>query len=664
MLPQTEENEPRLLPMLTDLYRDRILKNFEGVFVFTILLLIGFILYVCDHRLTFLNLYFLPILLAGYFLNSRSAVLGGVLTMLVVGFIVVENPGSFSPEMTDQALYLYLIVWGSMLILAGALVGVMTEQGRIRFAKARSALEQLSELQEELKASNHRLEEKNLVLEGMKTKVEAVLHYTMDPLVARLVINRRLRNEKREISVLFADLENFTSHMETVPPEVSVRDLNRLFGSMEPILSLYKGHLDKYIGDGLMAEFGVPYFAEQQAVLAALAGLKMQSRMARRDFPWKMRVGIATGPALVGLMGSENRKNYTAIGDTVNLASRLQAKCPIGGVCVDEKTHEQIGRWFHTRRIRNGLSPNDALRLEDNLAALDELLRLAPRVGHCLRAAEICALLGEPERAVAYERRALELEPGQADAIHRSMGQVLVSGDEHAHVPIKGKRKGVAAFEILGLKDPLDDHARVPRKVALLYEELAQVVRLPIDTLLPLEAAEGSLGHGQVTAALSAAMADALGLGDRDKRDAFLAGYIHDIGKRNVPDTLLAKQARMEELAAVDKESLKSHAEEAERVMRELGLPVNETLIAAVREHHERFDGAGYPRGVKGQDISLLARIIQVADEYEALTAWRPYHEPWEPGIALTEIERDLREGKFDPKIGEAFLRMMRAGLH
>ncbi|MBI5201085.1 MAG: hypothetical protein HY925_05820, partial [Elusimicrobia bacterium] len=546
MPPETEAEQPRLLPMLARLYQDRILKNFEGFFVLGILVLLGFILYVCDHRLTFLNLYFLPILLAGYFLSSRSAVLGGVLTMLVVGFIVVERPGSFSQEMTDQALYLYLVVWSSMLVLSGALVGRMNEQLRDRFSKARTSLQQLSELQDELKASNQRLEEKNLVLEGMKTKVEAVLHYTMDPLVARLVINRQLHNEKREISVLFADLENFTSHMETVSPEACVRDLNRLFGSMEPILSVYKGHLDKYIGDGLMAEFGVPYFAEQQSSLAALAGLKMQARMAQRDFPWKMRVGIATGPALVGLMGSENRKNYTAIGDTVNLASRLQAKCPIGGVCVDERTHDQIARWFHTRRIRNGLTPNDALRLEDNLAALDELLRLAPRVEHCMRAAEICGLLGEPDRALAYERRALELEPGKADQIHLSMGKVLVSGAEHSHLPIKGKRHGAAAFEVLGLKDPLDDTTRVPRQVQRLYEDLAQAVRLPVDTVLPLEAAEGSLGHGQVTAALCAALADQMGLSDREKRDVFLAGFIHDIGKRNVPDTLLAKEARME----------------------------------------------------------------------------------------------------------------------
>ncbi|MBI4346680.1 MAG: HD domain-containing protein [Elusimicrobia bacterium] len=658
----TDETTPRLIPLL-GLYRDLLLKNFEGVFVFSILVTMGFILYVCDHRLTFLNLYFIPIMFAGYFLNARSAVLGGVLTMLVVGFIVVQSPGSFSQEMSHQALYLYVVVWGCVLVLTGALVGAMTEQLRVRFGKARRALEQLTELQEELKATNQRLEEKNLVLEGTKTKVEAVLHYTMDPLVARLVINRQLRNEKREISVLFADLENFTQHMETVAPEASVRDLNRLFTSMEPILSLYKGHLDKYIGDGLMAEFGVPYFAEQQSALAALAGLKMQARMAQRDFPWKMRVGIATGPALVGLMGSENRKNYTAIGDTVNLASRLQAKCPIGGVCVDEKTHEQISRWFHTRRIRNGMSPTEAQRLEDNLAALDELLRLAPRVEHCLRAAEICALLGERDRALGYERRALELEPKKADEIHQSMGRVMISGDDHAHLPIKGKRNGVAAFEVLGMRDPLDDVARIPRPVARLYEELAALVRLPVDSILPLEAAEGSIGHGQVTAALAAALADAMGFGERERRDAFLAGYIHDIGKKNVPDTLLSKRNRAGDLAPTEREALRSHAEEAEPVLRELGLPINDTILAAVTQHHERFDGAGYPKGVKGADIAVLARVIHICDEYEALTAWRSYHEPWETKAALAEIERDLHDGKFDPKIGEVFLRMMRAGL-
>lgn len=662
-MPPEIETERRLFPLLVRMYRDRLLKNFEGLFVFSILLLLGFILYVCDQRLAFLNLYFIPVLLAGYFLNARSAVLGSCLSLIVVGYFVSARPDSFLQEMTSLALYVHLVAWGSVLILTGALVGAMTEQLRERFAGAGKALARLAELQEELKSANRRLEEKNLSLEGMKAKVEAVLHYTMDPVVAKLVINRQLRNEKREISVLFADLENFTSHMETVPPEVSVRDLNRLFTSMEPILTVYKGHLDKYIGDGLMAEFGVPYFSEQQATLAVLAGLKMQDRMAQRDFPWKMRVGIASGPALVGLMGSDNRKNYTAIGDTVNLASRLQAKCPVGGVCVDERTHEHISRWFHTRRIRAGLSQTEAQRLEDNLAALDELLRLAPRVEHCLRAAEICALLGEPERAVAYERRALELEPDRAEAIHRSMGQVVLTGETHASVEIRGKRHRVSAFEVLGLKDPLDDAARIPRSAARTFEELAKVVRLPVEAIQPLEAAGGELGHGQITAALAAAMTEAMGLGDRDRRDAFLAGYVHDIGKRNVPDSLLAKQARIDELAPVDRESLKSHVQEAESVLNDLGLPTNSTLLDAVRQHHERFDGAGYPDGLKGEDISLLARIIQIADEYEALTAWRPYHEPWDPRSALAEIERDLREGKFDPKIGALFVRFMRAGL-
>ncbi|MBI4422806.1 MAG: HD domain-containing protein, partial [Elusimicrobia bacterium] len=588
-------------------------------------------------------------------------VLGSVLSILIVGFFVVTRPQSFLQEMSEPNLYLYLLTWGSLLVLTGAMMGAATEQLQDRFRRARATLEQLNDLQEQLRGSNRRLEEKNLALEGMKAKVEAVLHYTMDPVVAKLVINRQLRNEKREISVLFADLQNFTAQMETVAPEVSVRDLNRLFSSMEPILALHRGHLDKYIGDGLMSEFGVPYFSEQHALLSTLAGLKMQARMAQRDFPWRMRIGIATGPALVGLMGSENRKNYTAIGDTVNLASRLQGLCPTGGVCIDDRTHARIARWFHTRRIRTGLTNADAQRLEDNLAALDELLRLAPRVEHCLRAAEICGLLGEPERAVSYERRALELEPSSAERIQRSMGQVLLEGEEHAQVPIRGRRGRVAAFEVLGLRNPLDESGRVPLAAARLYEELSKLARLPVETLAPLEAVEGALGHAQVTAALSAALAEAMGLGDRERRDAFLAGCLHDIGKRNVPETLLAKQAK--DLTASDQEALRSHVAEAEAVLRDLAMPVSDTVLAAVRQHHERFDGLGYPEGLKGESVSLLARIVQLADEYETLTAWRPYHEPWDPGAALAEMERDIAEGKFDPKVGQAFIRMMRAAI-
>jgi len=82
-------------------------------------------------------------------------------------------------------------------------------------------------------------------------------------------------------------------------------------------------------------------------------------------------------------------------------------------------------------------------------------------------------------------------------------------------------------------------------------------------------------------------------------------------------------------------------------------------VLQAVLQHHELFDGSGYPRGLKGEEICLGARIIQVAEMYEALTAWRPYREAFARGSALAELRRSLTEGKLDPRAGEAFLRLV-----
>src|SRR5581483_5005707 len=220
------------------------------------------------------------------------------------------------------AFYSHILLWGSCLILTAALVGNMNQQLRSRFGQAWRTLERFNEIQEDLLNRQHELEEKNRLLLSEKSRLESVLHYAMDPNVAQMIIQNKLENENREISVLFADLEAFTANAEGMPPELVVRNLNQLFGQMEPILSRFRGHLDKYIGDGLMAEFGAPFFARHHALLSVCAALRMQEHMRGTDYPWKMRIGIAYGSSLVGLVGSERRKNYTAVGDVVNLAAR------------------------------------------------------------------------------------------------------------------------------------------------------------------------------------------------------------------------------------------------------------------------------------------------------------------------------------------------------
>lgn len=641
-------------------WRSVLHENFEGLFVIATLVGVGSVLYFFDQKISFLNLFFIPVLVAGCFMHTRAAVMGALLAVAWVVFFAVLDPDSFSQEMGPVGLYWHLVIWGGFLVLTGAIVGRMTERLRARYVEARDALGKVAGLRTELQKTNDRLEERNFTLEVTKAKVESVLYATMDPSVAKLIIDRRLRNEKRSITVLFADLADFTKTAEGRPPESVIEDLNRLFSEVEPILTQFRGHLDKYLGDGLMAEFGAPFSTQHHQLLAVMAGLRMQERLREKRFPGEIRIGIASGVSIVGLVGSEHRKNYTAIGDTVNLAARLEELCPVNGVLIDQATHERVSHWVNARRIRVGLSAEETKNLEARLEFLQDAIAVAPTSKLFEEAANLCSELGEMSRALEFHRKALELDPSQQEPQQRAIAAALLTGEERGFVTVKGKKERVAVFEVLGLRDPLDDPKRIPFEIVDPYRRLCGSLWLPSPQVLSIEAVEGALGHAEVTAALSSAIAQAMGLGEKDIKNVLIAAYLHDIGKRNIPEYLLAREGVMRDLPKADQDLVRSHVEEAEAVISDLGLPRSEAVLRAIREHHERPDGSGYPSRLEGDAICVEARIIQIADSYETLTGWRPYQEPITPHAALEEIRRESTEGGCDAKIAEVFFSILR----
>ncbi|PWC33322.1 adenylate/guanylate cyclase domain-containing protein [Azospirillum sp. TSO35-2] len=140
-----------------------------------------------------------------------------------------------------------------------------------------------------------------------------------------------LGGEERDLSILFCDIAGFTRMSEGMEPEALVLVLNRYFTVMTDIIEAHGGFVDKYIGDAVLAVFGAPYATDNHARAAVAAALAMAQAM--EDDPTLLatasgrgsnRTGIATGPALIGNIGSPRRFNYTVMGDTVNLASRLE----------------------------------------------------------------------------------------------------------------------------------------------------------------------------------------------------------------------------------------------------------------------------------------------------------------------------------------------------
>ncbi|HRC44629.1 MAG TPA: adenylate/guanylate cyclase domain-containing protein, partial [Nitrospira sp.] len=139
--------------------------------------------------------------------------------------------------------------------------------------------------------------------------------------------------EKKEITIFFSDIAGFTTISEKMSPEDLVTLLNRYLSAMTTIIkTTHRGNVNKYLGDGIMALFGAPLDDPKHASLACYAALDCQAELARLREEWKReglpeigaRIGLNSGPCIVGNMGSEERMEYTVTGDSVNLASRLE----------------------------------------------------------------------------------------------------------------------------------------------------------------------------------------------------------------------------------------------------------------------------------------------------------------------------------------------------
>jgi len=164
--------------------------------------------------------------------------------------------------------------------------------------------------------------------------------------------------EVREVSILFADISGFTSMSETMSPSSVALLLNDYLSRMTDVIFKYEGTLDKYIGDAIMAVFGAPLDMPDHATRAIKTALEMQERLAewnadRKEGPaFRIRIGINSGNAVAGEIGSINKKEYTVLGDTVNTASRLEsAVAKPGSVVIGANTLALVEGQFEWRPL-------------------------------------------------------------------------------------------------------------------------------------------------------------------------------------------------------------------------------------------------------------------------------------------------------------------------
>ncbi len=200
------------------------------------------------------------------------------------------------------------------------------------------------------------------------TKDQAFIRDAFAKYVPEKVVNQlllypellQLGGEERVLSVLFSDLERFTTIAERMAPSALVRLLNEYLSAMTEVILAQSGIIDKYEGDGIMAEFGTPLVLPNHADMAVQAGLTMQRRLQELNTAWakqglpvlRCRIGIHTGLMVVGNMGSHQVFDYTVTGDAVNLASRLEGANKLYQTCIliSQSTYEHLSpETFRTR---------------------------------------------------------------------------------------------------------------------------------------------------------------------------------------------------------------------------------------------------------------------------------------------------------------------------
>ena len=179
----------------------------------------------------------------------------------------------------------------------------------------------------------------------------------LDPRVVQMLVEsgettQALSSKSREISVLFSDIRGFTTLSETRTPEQVVELLNAYFTTQTDVIFRHEGTLDKYIGDAIMAFWNAPVDQPGHALQAVAAALEMSEKLDQfREHAGELAgnldigIGVHSGPAVVGFIGSASRQDYTAIGDTVNLSSRIEGLTKgFARVLVSEETKDQCER--------------------------------------------------------------------------------------------------------------------------------------------------------------------------------------------------------------------------------------------------------------------------------------------------------------------------------
>src|SRR5262245_48267151 len=233
--------------------------------------------------------------------------------------------------------------------------------------------------------------------------------YTPPHLAEKMLTTRSaLEGERKQVTVLFADTAGFVDLARDLDPEVVHEVMDHCFRRLTAEVHRFEGTINQYTGDGIMALFGAPIAHEESPRRAVLAALGIQRAIqdfgrelqAQRHVRLQMRIGLHTGLVVVGKIGDDLRMDYTAVGDTTNLAARLQHLAEPGTVVISEATYKLVAGYFETRDLGTHAVKGhpEPVRVVEVLRAWGRRTRLEVAAEHGLtphvgRARELATLL-------------------------------------------------------------------------------------------------------------------------------------------------------------------------------------------------------------------------------------------------------------------------------
>ncbi|MBE0446974.1 MAG: HD domain-containing protein [Actinobacteria bacterium] len=204
----------------------------------------------------------------------------------------------------------------------------------------------------------------------------------------------------------------------------------------------------------------------------------------------------------------------------------------------------------------------------------------------------------------------------------------------------------------------LGSRAALAIENALLFNKLEHVYLETIESLVKAVEAKDryTCGHSEEVAVLAKDIATAMGLSAEKVKQVYVAGLLHDVGKIGISGSILYKQTN---LTRTEYDEIKLHPFKGYQILKPVG--DLKDLAEAVLQHHERYDGTGYPNGLKGEDILIEARILAVADAFQAMISDRPYRD----GLPYDKVIAEIKKGigsQFDPAVAEVFVSMFERG--